>query len=163
MASREISMLTPLMITLYYKFEAGMKAAGLPFIITCTARFYQEQVALYAQGRQPLEEVNLLRKVVGLPPLAEKENSYCVTWTLASKHIVNLGDDDPRNDKSRAFDIVIMRGKTPIWDLKANVNANDVPDYEEAAAIGRSVGLIVGADFRKKDYPHFEEPKTFNP
>lgn len=66
-----------------------------------------------------------------------------VTWTHKSKHI--LGE---------AFDIVILKEGKPSWDLKVDVNDDEIPDYQEAADIGRKVGLRAGADF--KDFPHFE-------
>jgi hypothetical protein len=160
MPSREISMMTPLMVSLYYKFEAAMQQAGVPFLVTCTARTYQEQVALYAQGRQMIDEVNYLRKAAGLPPITLNENKKKVTWTLASKHIINLQDGDPRNDLSRAFDIVILKDGKAIWDVKADINKNNIPDYKEAGSIGKSVGLIWGGDFYTPDYPHFQEPNV---
>lgn len=55
---------------------------------------------------------------------------------------------------SKAFDIAIVKDNKPTWDLKVSVDGDDIPDYLEAAEIGRSVGLKAGADF--KDYVHFE-------
>lgn len=66
-----------------------------------------------------------------------------VTWTHKSKHI-----------EGKAFDIAILKNKKPTWDLKVDVDEDEIPDYQEAAEIGRNVGLRAGADF--KDYPHFE-------
>lgn len=69
-----------------------------------------------------------------------------VTWTHKSKHI-----------EGKAFDIAILKNKKPTWDIKVDVDDDEVPDYQEAAEIGRSVGLKAGADY--KDYPHFELKK----
>jgi len=91
-------------------------------------------------------------------PIKLFENRKKVTWTLASKHIVDLDDGNPGNDKARAFDIAIEKNQQPSWDLKADVNENDIPDYEEAGRIGESVGLKWGGRFRKPDYVHFELP-----
>lgn len=66
-----------------------------------------------------------------------------VTWTHRSKHI-----------EGKAFDIAILKNEKPVWDLKVDVNDDEIPDYQEAAEIGRNIGLRAGADF--KDYPHFE-------
>jgi peptidoglycan L-alanyl-D-glutamate endopeptidase CwlK len=142
---------------------AGVR--GLKFIITCTARSYKEQIALYAQGRQPIEEVNHLRQEAGMNPISKVENNYKVTWTLSSRHIVNPDDKDSTNDKSRAFDIAVLNEKgKPTWEIKTNVNKNDIPDYEEIGRLGESIGLRWGGRFKDKngkpspDYPHFEEP-----
>ena len=43
------------------EFDKGMREAGIPYIVTSTLRTLQEQTALYAQGREPLEETNRLR------------------------------------------------------------------------------------------------------
>lgn len=155
MSSKKISDLTPNMQKLYRKFATAMKEADLPFKITCTARTLKEQKALYAQGRETLEVTNSLREEAGLPSISSTENKNKVTWTLNSKHIVK---DD--NEKSRAFDIVLLSDDRVHWDLKVDVNKNQKPDYLEAAEIGESVGLKAGARFKTKDYPHFEEPEV---
>lgn len=158
MASRNPEDLTPALQAKYRLFDERMKAAGIPYRLTCTARTVKEQIALYAQGREALSKTNWLRKLAGLLPIKLFENRKKVTWTLASKHIVDLDDGNPNNDKARAFDIAIEKDRRPSWDLKADVNTNDIPDYEEAGRIGESVGLRWGGRFRKPDYVHFELP-----
>lgn len=161
MPSRKIEDLTPRLQLVATEFVVRCKEAGIDVIFTCTARSFQEQVALYAQGRQELSEVNMLRKIALLPPINEGMNGYRVTWTLASKHIINLYDDVVDNDKSHAFDIVILKDGKAFWDVKASIDDDDIPDYVECGVIGRSLGLRWGGDFLKnKDYPHFELPKT---
>ena len=70
-----------------------------------------------------------------------------VTWTRKSKHIV-----------CKAFDIAIKKDGKPTWDLKVNVNKNDIPDYAEAGAIGERCDLEWGGSWtaKKKDFPHFQ-------
>jgi len=133
-----------------------MKAAGIPYIITCTARKVKEQQALYAQGREDVEYVNTLRKAAGMPPIPENEDHYKVTWTLNSKHIIDLDDGRSDNDQARAFDFAITRNGVPSFDLKVDVNHSGHPDYEEAGAIAESVGLKWGGRFKKPDRPHCE-------
>ena len=87
MASRKVEDCTPALQEKIKLFDAAMKAAGIPYIITCTARKVKEQQALYAQGREDVEYVNTLRKAAGMPPIPENEDHYKVTWTLNSKHI----------------------------------------------------------------------------
>jgi peptidoglycan L-alanyl-D-glutamate endopeptidase CwlK len=156
MSSRKIEDLTPELQEKYLAFVVGMAAAGIPFLLTCTARTVREQVALYNQGRGGTDTTNALRKIAGLPAISWRENSRKVTWTLASKHIIDLDDNNPDNDKSRAFDIAIMRDQRPCWDLKINVNKNDLPDYEEAGRIGEAAGLRWGGRFPSPDPAHFE-------
>lgn len=157
MASRKISDLTPSMQAKFKKFAAAMLAKGIPFAVTCTARTVDEQVALYAQGRKGMYDVNKLRIVAGLPLLTSENQNKVVTWTLKSLHLVDLDDGNPDNDKSRAFDIAITSGGKPVWDVKVDVNQDHLPDYIQAGEIGESCGLRWGGRFKKPDYPHFED------
>lgn len=156
MSSREISDLTEECRNKYLLFDRKMTDLGIPFKITCTARYVKEQVAYYAQGRQPLLEVNRLRKMARLLPISAQENKRKITWTLNSKHIVDLDDGNIGNDKSRAFDIVICKNGEPNWNTKVDVNLNNESDYIEAGEIGESVGLKWGGRFKSPDMPHFE-------
>lgn len=151
MASRKIEDLIPELQALYYRFQQKMIEAGLTFSVTCTLRSQDEQIALYSQGRDSIETVHQRRKEASLPPITEEQNKK-VTWTLKSKHI-----------EGKAFDIVLLKNNQPIWDIKVNVNKNEIPDYQEAGLIGESVGLKWGGRFKNKatnkptpDYPHFE-------
>ena len=157
MSSRKIEDLVPKLQMLYYQFKAKMDLAKIPFIVTCTARTVKEQVALYAQGRQILNEVNVLRAQAQLPPITEAENKNKVTSTLQSKHLVDLEYPITTNDKSSAFDIAILKDGKVTWDLKVNVNKNEIADYMEAGKIGQTVGLTWGGSWTNfKDYPHFQ-------
>lgn len=157
MASRKISDCTPALQAKYKLFEAAMKEACIPFLVTCTARTVKEQIALYAQGRETLLDTNILREIAGLPPISAVQNNHKVTWTLKSNHIIDLDDADPGNDLSRAFDIAIVRDGKPVWDVKVNANKNEIPDYLEAGKIGESVGLRWGGRFKTPDMCHFED------
>jgi len=157
MASRNIKDCTESLQAKIKKFTIAMFDAGIPFVITCTARTVKEQVALYAQGRDDLVIVNMLRCAAGLPPIDEEANQRKVTWTLKSNHLIDLDDQISDNDKSRAFDIAIVHAGKPVWDVKVDVNADSIPDYEQAGKIGESVGLRWGGRFRRPDMPHFED------
>ena len=157
MASRDIKSCTPSLQAKIKKFTIAMFSAGIPFVITCTARNVKEQAALYAQGREDLFTVNALRYVAGFPPVTADGNQHKVTWTLESKHLIDLDDDTPGNDQSRAFDIAIVKNGRPVWDIKVDVNDDHKSDYEQAGMIGESVGLRWGGRFKRPDMPHFED------
>jgi peptidoglycan L-alanyl-D-glutamate endopeptidase CwlK len=126
MASRKIEDLTPLMQEKIKEFAARMAETGIPWMITCTFRSPEEQLELWSRGRNG-------------------DTRPKVTWTKKSMHT-----------KRTAFDIAILSDGSPTWDLKANVNANDVPDYTEAGQIGESLGLTWGGRWRSPDFAHFE-------
>jgi len=134
-----------------------VKDTGIDIKITCTARLIQCQVALYAQGRQSLEEINKLRKIAYMREIGEEEAKKKVTYTLASKHLVNYDDNDPDNDYSQAFDFVVRTGiRTLSWDPKVDVNENEQPDYEEVGKIAEDLGWVWGGRWKKKDLPHIQ-------
>jgi len=135
-------------------------------IVVSVMRTYLEQVALFAQGRQTIEEVNIARKKAGMLPLPSELN-HKVTWTLVSKHIINLLDDDPTNDKSKAVDIgIIDKNGKYRGDEKADVNEDNVYDYQQVGELGMKLALeleydiIWGGDkrskFKGKDPSHWE-------
>jgi hypothetical protein len=156
MASRNINDLVPELREQCIAHIRKCKEAGISIIITCTARDNMEQLALYSQGRMPLSYVNMMRTEAGIWGIDHKANKRKVTWTLNSRHVVDLD----KGEKATAYDIALLRlvrGKLRAhWDLKENVNDNDIPDYEEVARIGESLGLEAGARWNKPDWPHFQ-------
>jgi len=150
--SRDPLMLVPEVYAKWQDWDGRMNAAGIPHILTCTARWLEEQMALYTMGRLPLATVNRFRVAAGLYLIAEKENKP-VTWTLDSNHLLRPSKGITL---SRAFDFAITKDGKVIWDLKVSVNANDFPDYAEAGQIGKECGLRWGGDFPKPDAPHLE-------
>lgn len=154
--AKDLNLLHPQLQDLVPVFIQKCKEVGHDVIITCTGRDFKEQVALYAQGRQPLEETNKLRKIAKMQPITAEANKKRVTWTLASRHIINLDDTNKLNDKSTAFDFAIIKNGKAIWDVKADVDADGVSDYLECAKIAQSLGLESGAFWKKADYPHVQ-------
>ncbi len=140
----------------YFAFKIAMEKAGLKYMVTSIDRTILEQMALYVQGRLSVAEVNNFRSLAGLSMIKESVNIK-VTWTLNSKHVTNMFDEDLNNNKSSDFDIAILKDSQPIWDLKISVNQNSIPDYQEAGIIGESLGLKWGGRFGTPDYCHFEE------
>lgn len=142
---------------------AACAVRGIHIIVTNVARDVIEQAALFAQGRKTLTEVNQLRTIAGLPEITATENQKVVTWTMKSKHIIDRDNESLCDDFSRAVDIAVVRGDgKATWNLKADVNKNSVPDYEEVGRIALEVdpSVVWGGFWKKKDYPHFEEGIT---
>jgi hypothetical protein len=142
---------------LIHNFITSCANIGHKVIITSVDRDYKEQYALFCQGREPLDIVNKFRKIAGMSPINQKENGRKVTWTLNSKHVVNLDDENLDNDRSRAFDFAIMyNDKTINWNIKADIDHDNVSDYLECANVGESLGLYSGRHFKNQDYPHLQ-------
>lgn len=82
MPSRSLDDLHPLLAQAYRaardQFHQQFPNLPQPFV-TCTYRSQAEQAALYAQGRQPLAEINRLRKLAGMLPTNATEGGRRVT------------------------------------------------------------------------------------
>jgi len=155
MASRDINQCVIWLRKKWVELKALCADKGIDIRLSCTSRSCNEHGALYAQGRRTLDVVNHLRENVGLPSINAIQNKRKVTWTLNSKHVIS-----DKRPLSEAFDIFIQKDNQAIWDLKADVNKDSIPDYKQVAEIGRSIGLVCGADFSTPDYPHFECPSN---
>jgi len=137
--SRRLDDLEPEAYDKCHKFVAQCFAIGIPVIITSTLRDQEFQDELYAQGRTKPGRV--------------------VTWTRNSRHLPR-----PESGKSIAWDFAIIddTSKKPTWDVKVDVNDNEIPDYLDAAEIARDLGCVAGADFKdaygkpRPDYCHVE-------
>lgn len=122
-----------------------------PVFEVCVYREHKEQLALHAQGRKGLAEVNVLRAEVGLPPITSKENSYRVTWTLQTMH-----------EKRRAVDFAFkMPGP---FDIKADRDSDGIPDFEEFGKICEANGLQWGVVVRGKrmDTGHVQDNEEYH-
>ena len=71
-----------------------------------------------------------------------------VTWTHHSRHT-----------ERDAFDVCVLKQGKPVWDVKADVDEDDIPDYLELGQIGEAVGFEWGGRWSKPDYPHFQMKK----
>jgi len=131
------------------EFKKKCDEIGFTVSITYVDRTYKEQTALFAQGRENLATVNKLRRIAGLYSIKDEENKKNVTWTMNSKHIINLEDQFKENDKSLAFDFCIVKKGKCCWD-------ECIEDYKKCASIGESLGLYSGGNFKKQDWPHLE-------
>jgi peptidoglycan L-alanyl-D-glutamate endopeptidase CwlK len=113
------------------------------YIIFEGVRTEAVQAAYFAQGRDPLEEVNRARKDAGLYLLTSETQNYKITWTMKSKHLEGL-----------AMDILpVQPNGEPTWDL-----AHYRRQFELIRDAGREAGLVCGADWPEpqRDWPHYE-------
>jgi hypothetical protein len=152
MSSRELKHVYKPLRDVIKKALDEADARGLPVIITCTKRDSKEQEALYAQGRESLVKVNSMRKACGLWEITKDENKRKVTWTHSSYHTL-----DPLS-MAVDFAITFPEGKI-CWDVKADVNNNEITDYKEFGEICKVIDPINiewGGDWKKPDNPHIQ-------
>ncbi|MGG6447353.1 peptidoglycan-binding protein [Pseudobacillus badius] len=112
-------------------------AKGINILITQGLRTNAEQNALYAQGRTVKYDSNGKKLSI-------------VTNAKGGQSIHNFG---------LAFDFAVYGkdGKTIEWNTSIDTNGDGYKDYLQVGAIGKTLGLKWGGDFRTFiDYPHFE-------
>ena len=128
MPSRKIEDLHPDLQPLCKQFIEMCFQAGVDVFLTTTFRSKLEQDALYAQGRSKPGKI--------------------VTNARGgqSHHNRSMENGTPA---SLAFDIALRGANGLNWDTRT-------PQWKKAVQIGRSLGLECGADWKMKDYPHFQ-------
>ena len=128
---------------------------GLDIIFTQTLRTEREQIALYAQGRKPLSEVNSLRTLAGLGLLNEEQNKSIVTKAKTVK--------DSWHAYGLAFDIAIVDStkKKINWN-HSDWNNNNLSDWDEVGKLADKVGLEWGGNWSGMcDPPHFQNRRGY--
>lgn len=118
-----------------------MLADEFTFRITMGLRSWNEQAALYAQGRETLLQVNALRLNVHWAPLTDFENMK----------VTNAPPGYSWHNFGMAVDVVPdnldIPGFQPDWN-------ESHPSWARLIVVGRSVGLVNGISW--KDEPHFQ-------
>lgn len=142
--NRDINALEPDVAHMCRSLIGHAATRGISLIVTCTLRDRAQQRALYAQGRSPLQEVNALRVLAGMPRIRQQDNRV-VTGARVSAH-----------ERGRAFDIAITHRGAAVWDTEADNNGNATRDYLEVGLLGESLGLTWGGRFKRRDMCHFE-------
>lgn len=130
-------------------FQNRCKEAGHIIRYSSIDRNLAEQMALYAQGRMELTEVNLYRLLARMSILKSSAENRIVTWTVESDHITDIN-----RPRSRAADYFIVYEGKAIWDKHFDLNVNDIPDYIECGLIAKGMGLGWGGTRSKGgDFP----------
>lgn len=141
---RDVDRLDPELAKRVKAFLAECKRLNIAIGISETLRTVNVQKAYFAQGRESLTNVNVLRKRAGLYLLNMAENSRIVTNTLNSRHI-----------SGKAIDLVPLKNGGFWWTAPEQV-------WQEIGALAEKFGLDwcaggLGKRWGKGwDNPHFE-------
>lgn len=103
------------------------------------------QMAYYAQGRETLAEVNVLRLNAGLAPISEKENKRTITNA-------KVGQSKHERTPSEAIDIAFIKAgsKTELdWTPRLFQQAYNI-------LIEFDPKIIWGKSFKNTDLPHYQ-------
>jgi len=107
------------------------------YFISETVRNKETQVVYYCNGRAPVELCDELYKAFDLPRSPKDQK---VTWTLSSNHF-----------NGTAIDVYPMKDGKILWNY-----TDDPALWTTLISAFRAEGFICGADWKEKDYPHFE-------
>lgn len=124
-----------------------LESKGIRFVCTSTLRLLDEQVALYAQGRQPLEAVNALRAKAKMYMLAPKENTYTVT---NCDGVVKKS----RHQDGGALDVVPAENGKPVWPKDTD------PRWRQIAEVMVKHGFRWGMDWNGDGKTRYDGDKT---
>jgi len=125
-------------------FVKALTDAGIQHAVTCTRRTIDEQVAYFAQGRAPLEIVNLLRRKAGMRPIGLGENTYKIT------NCDGVTTRSPHQD-GHAMDVVPAVDRQPVWPPPTDKRGKEI------ATIGKAIGWKWGGEWPDfPDYPHYQ-------
>lgn len=120
-------------------FVSSLEDAGIEYAVTSTLRTVDEQIALYSQGRAPLDIVNLLRKKAGMLFISAAENTYTVTKCDGIMKKSN-------HQGGKALDVVPLVNGKPTWDCNKYTSK-----FVTIGTVGKSVGLRWGGDWPPVD------------
>ncbi|WP_457639437.1 M15 family metallopeptidase, partial [Persephonella sp.] len=150
MASRRLEDLHPITREKAKRFLELAEKEGIDVLIYCTYRSPDEQEILYMQGRLEqfgitLQELNRMRKKLGLWKLTEKE---------AKRKVTNAKPWQSFHQYGFAFDCVPLQGGKADW--------NNREAYKKLGKIAEKVGLEWAGNWKRfKEYPHFQDTDTY--
>ena len=138
-SEKNIKTLLPEVQILARSLVHAASKVGITIKIISGLRTYEEQHALYLQGRESLGVVNAARqKAAGMPPITEKEN----------KQVSNADAGHSNHNFQIAFDIGVFEGSHYLGES---------PLYKAVAVLGKQLGLSWGGDWKAiQDEPHYE-------
>lgn len=134
--SRDKSLLCPAFAAILNTFEAKLAYEGLHFYLFMGLRTFEDQDALYAQGR-----------------------------TMPGKIVTNARGGDSWHCYGLAADYVLdsMPEKPGLqwsWEIKSDMDKNGENDWQQMGRIAKDCGLTWGGNWKRfPDLPHVQ--KTF--
>lgn len=127
MAERSLNTLNSVAKKYLVNFLAQAKAHGLDLLVTCTSRTWDEQDALYAQGR-----------------------------TLPGHIVTNSKGGESFHNWNCAIDVVILVNGKPLWEVY-NHDGTMKTEWKQLGAIAEQCKIEWAGSWRTfKEYAHFQ-------
>jgi hypothetical protein len=144
----EIKTLNPAFKMIVDHILLEMRGRGWDAVIGSGMRTMQQQAALFAQGRESLDKVNMLRRQAGLPPISGTENTV-VTHARPGKSKHNLTTSLLFSGRSK-FEVV----NGYAVDIVSGNKGWHPPQrfWVDLGALARKYGCEWGGDWKGKLY-----------
>jgi hypothetical protein len=148
--NRSIDALRPPLAAAVRRFLGRCQAENFAVVIIETDRSQPVQNAYYAQGREKLDSVNSLRKIAGLYPLKERENTVVTNARVSNHTGGNAVDMCPEIDRKPGYPW--WNAPEPVWKWMGALAEDCGLDWC-AGGYGQTWG-------KGWDNPHFELMKA---
>jgi peptidoglycan L-alanyl-D-glutamate endopeptidase CwlK len=156
MASRSLSDLEANTKIKAERFEILTREAGLPVLIYCTLRPFEEQAILYRQSR-PLSEIK--KKAQDLSSLYGRVDLARILMDAGPQngpHVTNAAPGESLHGYGMALDGCPMRAGKPVWGTEAK---EDMDLWQIYGELGQAAGLDWAGEWISfKEYPHLQAP-----
>ena len=120
----------------------------------------REILAILEEIDEALKGRAICRFSYTLRTFQEQNDLYAIGRTKAGKKVTNASAGLSFHNYGLAVDIVlIVDGKTAVWDIKKDFDGDGKADWIEIVNIFKQYGWEWGGDWKFVDYPHFQ--KTF--
>jgi|GEM_PF-1935408 len=116
------------------------ESLGIQLRITSATRSFDEQEALYAQGRTDTLSASILPSWV------------TSIWDDPEPIVTNARAGQSYHNYGLAFDVAVLQDGEGNWDYSD-------PIWQKVGELGQSFGFEWGGNWTSQDYPHFQ--KTF--
>lgn len=149
----ELESLHPLFRAKVDAILKDMKSQGWDPIVGSGIRSSAQQEALYAQGRDQLDQVNTLRLKAKLPLITSDQNAKVVTHSKAGKSYHNMPEaifPDGASGVVRGYGYAV-----DIVDRKRGWEAVDA-FWEDLGTSAKSQGCEWGGDWKTPDRAHVQ-------
>jgi len=155
----KIDLLQPEARRLFEAFLTALDKNGLRYSVRETRRTAELQAAYYAQGREPIEEVNRLRLIAGTHPLpVADKNGNPIVYGIITSAVHSLHQDGLAGD---VVPVIDDKGTIP-WVI----TAENAALWLTFGRLGQIAGLEWGGTWKPLDkygigwdYPHYQLKK----
>jgi len=149
--SRSLQDLHPEARPLFEALISRCRTEGIEALIVFTKRSPLEQAALWRQSRSAEEVQKTIQRLQKGTVFQQKQAEYLIKAGPSSgPWVTNALPLESAHQWGLAIDLCPLVGGKAAWDR--------IDLFKRMGSIGKSLGLVWGGDWRKKDWGHFEIP-----